>query len=51
MDFQHGLFYDLILGQFIAMHDLLLDDTTNVASLPEYDDRYTTKVIQIKFGF
>lgn len=35
-------------GVFIAMHDLLLDDTTNVASMPEYDDRYTTKVVEGK---
>lgn len=30
-------------GQFIAMHDLLLDDTTDVASHEEFSDRYTTK--------
>jgi len=32
-------------GVFVAMHDLLLDDTTNVASFPEYTDRKTTKMI------
>jgi glycerophosphoryl diester phosphodiesterase len=32
-------------GVFVAMHDLLLDDTTNVASLPQYADRYTTKQV------
>lgn len=30
---------------FIAMHDLLLDDTTNVASLPQFEDRKTTKMV------
>jgi glycerophosphoryl diester phosphodiesterase len=30
-------------GVFIAMHDVLLDDTTDVASHPEYADRKTTK--------
>jgi glycerophosphoryl diester phosphodiesterase len=32
-------------GVFVAMHDLLLDETTNVASLPQYVDRYTTKTV------
>lgn len=27
------------------MHDILLDDTTNVASFPKFSDRYTTKVV------
>lgn len=27
------------------MHDLLLDDTTNVASLPQFADRKTTKIV------
>lgn len=30
------------------MHDLLLDDTTNVADLPQYADRKTTKVVDGK---
>jgi glycerophosphoryl diester phosphodiesterase len=33
---------------FVALHDLLLDDVTNVASHPEYADRYTTKVVDGK---
>jgi glycerophosphoryl diester phosphodiesterase len=33
-------------GVFVAMHDLLLDDTTNVASYPEFADRRTTKVVE-----
>jgi glycerophosphoryl diester phosphodiesterase len=32
-------------GVFVAMHDLLLDDTTNVASFPQFADRYTTKTV------
>eukprot|EP01038_Epipyxis_sp_PR26KG_P004684 gene4684-6579_t len=32
-------------GVFVAMHDLLLDDTTNVASIPQFQDKYTTKVV------
>ena len=28
------------------MHDLLLDSTTNVASIPEFTDRYTTKIVE-----
>lgn len=32
-------------GIFVAMHDLLLDDTTNVASLPQFVDRKTTKIV------
>ena len=30
------------------MHDLLLDNTTNVASFSEYTDRYTTKTVEGK---
>lgn len=30
------------------MHDLLLDDTTNVADMPQYADRYTTKVLYVR---
>lgn len=30
------------------MHDLLLDDTTNVASMPQFADRKTTKVVDGK---
>lgn len=32
-------------GVFMAMHDLLLDDTTNVATMPQYADRRTTKTV------
>ena len=32
-------------GYFIAMHDLLLDDTTDVAEHPEFADRKTTRVV------
>lgn len=32
-------------GRFVAMHDLLLDDTTDVASHPEFADRKTTKSV------
>jgi glycerophosphoryl diester phosphodiesterase len=32
----------------MAMHDLLLDDTTNVADIPEFADRKTTKVVDGK---
>ena len=42
---------DLCLSQdgvFVAMHDLLLDQTTNVASLPQFDDKKTTKVVDGK---
>lgn len=35
-------------GVFVALHDLLLDDTTNVATFPEYADRKTTKVVDGK---
>jgi glycerophosphoryl diester phosphodiesterase len=35
----------MISRAFIVMHDLLLDDTTNVASFPEYSSRYTTKMV------
>jgi len=35
-------------GIFVAMHDLLLDDTTDVADHPEYTDRYATKNIDGK---
>ena len=40
---------DLVLtsdGRFIAMHDLTLDDTTDVASHPEYSDRQSTFVVE-----
>ena len=40
---------DLVLskdGYFIAMHDLTLEGTTNVASFPEYQDRIETFVIE-----
>jgi glycerophosphoryl diester phosphodiesterase len=33
-------------GAFIAMHDVLLDDTTNVASFPEFANRKTTKDVE-----
>lgn len=33
-------------GVFVALHDLILDDTTNVASFPEFQDRNTTKIIE-----
>ena len=32
----------------MALHDLLLDDVTNVASLPQYADRKTTKTVEGK---
>lgn len=32
-------------GIFVAMHSILLDETTNVAELPQYSDRYTTKQV------
>jgi glycerophosphoryl diester phosphodiesterase len=32
-------------GIFIVMHDLLLDDTTNVADHPEFSDRKSTKIV------
>lgn len=35
-------------GIFIAMHDLLLDDTTNVADVSIYKNRISTKVIDGK---
>jgi glycerophosphoryl diester phosphodiesterase len=34
-----------LFSVFVAMHDLLLDDTTNVATLPQYADRKTTKIV------
>ncbi len=33
---------------FVALHDLLLDDTTNVASFPEFADRKTTRYVDGK---
>jgi glycerophosphoryl diester phosphodiesterase len=33
-------------GIFIVMHDVLLDETTDVASFPEFADRKTTKNVQ-----
>jgi len=33
-------------GVFVAMHDLLLDDTTNVASLPQFAEKKTTKFVE-----
>ena len=35
-------------GIFIAMHDLLLDDTTNVADISIYKNRISTKIIDGK---
>lgn len=32
-------------GVFVAMHDVTLDETTNVAQLPQFDDKKTTKVV------
>jgi len=32
-------------GVFVALHDLLLDDVTNVATFPQYADRVSTKVV------
>ena len=40
---------DLVLtkdNEFVALHDLLLDSTTNVASFPQFEDRKTTKEIE-----
>ena len=42
---------DLCLSQdgiFVALHDLFLDDTTNVASLSQFNDKKTTKVVDGK---
>ena len=33
---------------FVALHDLTMDDVTNVASLPQYADRKTTKSVDGK---
>ena len=33
-------------GIFVALHDLLLDDVTNVASIPKFQDRKKTKVVE-----
>lgn len=45
----YGKFCDItitfVFRVFVVMHDLLLDDTTNVASLPQFADRKTTKVV------
>ena len=32
-------------GQLVALHDLLLDSTTNVAELPQFGGRRTTKMV------
>lgn len=32
-------------GIFVALHDVLLDDTTNVASLPQFEGRDSTKIV------
>lgn len=32
-------------GVFVALHDVLLDDTTNVATLPQFASRKTTRVV------
>ena len=40
---------DLVLtqdGVFIAMHDLTLEGTTNVATFPEYANRISTFIIE-----
>ena len=34
------------VGVFVAMHDLLLNDTTDVANFPEFADRHTTKIVE-----
>jgi len=42
---------DLVLtkdGEFIAMHDLTLEGTTNVESFPEYNERISTFVVEGK---
>lgn len=39
---------DLVIskdGQFVIMHDVTLDDTTNVNDVVEFKDRYTTKIV------
>ena len=39
---------DLVLskdGVFFAVHDVTLDETTNVADFPEYSSRYKTQVL------
>jgi hypothetical protein len=35
-------------GVFVALHDLLLDDTTNIASFPEYNNRKRTQLVDEK---
>jgi glycerophosphoryl diester phosphodiesterase len=35
-------------GVFVVMHDLLLDETTNVADFAEFKSKYTTKVVDGK---
>jgi glycerophosphoryl diester phosphodiesterase len=35
-------------GVFVALHDLLLDDTTNIASFPEYNNRKRTQLVDGK---
>ena len=40
---------DLVIskdGVFVALHDLLLDSTTNVATFPQFQDRKTTKEVE-----
>ena len=40
---------DLVItkdGEFVALHDLLLDSTTNVATFPQFQDRLTTKEVE-----
>ena len=32
-------------GVFVALHDVLLDDTTDVASVPQFADRKTTRTV------
>ncbi len=42
---------DLVLtqdGQFVALHDLTLEGTTNVLDFPEFQDRLSTFVIEGK---
>ena len=42
---------ELCLSQddvFVALHDLLLDDTTNIASFAEYANRKRTQEVNVK---
>ena len=49
----HYIEPDLLLtkdNHFIAMHDIIIDNVTNIIDHPEYLDRYTTKRVPNKSG-